>query len=364
MARNRFIAACLLYPLSRLYGLGVWVRNKLFDHRVFKQREFDIPIVVIGNIAIGGTGKTPHVEYLIRRYMNRYNVAVLSRGYKRDTSGFVMAGPSSTPSEIGDEPYQIYRKFGNRITVAVCERRADGIDRLRELNPDISLILLDDAFQHRHVKPSASVVLTEFHRPVYADHLLPYGRLREPLSGLNRADIIVVTKCPPDMEPLEYRLWKERLNLFPFQKLYFSTYLYGALLPVFPSSSDETPQLRNLPPHTNILALSGIANPRPFLSYLRRSGAKVKLCRFSDHHSFSASDLKLIADRFDQLPPGNNFIVTTEKDAVRLVHNPQLPSRLKPLLYYLPIQVDFVERGDGEFSQCVEKTFCNAHLFK
>lgn len=364
MPRNRFITSCILYPLSRLYGLGVWVRNKMFDHKLIGQKEYDVPVVVVGNLAIGGTGKTPHVEYLIRHYMTRYNLAVLSRGYKRETSGFVLATPSSTPAEIGDESYQIYRKFGHRITVAVCERRTEGIERLLELNPSINLILLDDAFQHRYVKPSASVVLTEFHRPVYADHLLPYGRMREPLSGLNRADIIVVTKCPLDMEPLEYRIWKERLNLFPYQKLYFSTYMYGALLPVFPSSTQEIPQLRNLPSPSNILALSGIANPRPFLSYLRRSGAKVKLCRFGDHHSFTTKDFKRIADRFAALPQGYNFIVTTEKDAVRIVHNPHFPEHLKPLLFYLPIQVDFIERGDGEFSQCVEKTFNNARLFK
>lgn len=177
MPRNRLLSALLLYPVSRLYGLGVAVRNKLFEQGILKQQEFSVPVVVVGNIAMGGTGKTPHVEYIVEALMEKYNIGVLSRGYKRSTKGFVLASPQSRPEDIGDESYQIYRKFGPEITVAVCEKRVDGINRMLEINPKINLILLDDAFQHRYVKPSVSIVLTEHNRPVFKDSLLPYGLL-------------------------------------------------------------------------------------------------------------------------------------------------------------------------------------------
>lgn len=364
MARSSLLSNLVLYPLSRLFGLGVWVRNRMFDYGLLPSREFDVPVVVVGNLAIGGTGKTPHVEYLIEALRDTHTLAVLSRGYKRSTSGFVLATPEARPDEIGDEPYQIYSKYGDSVTVAVCERRTEGIDRLLELNPKIDMVLLDDAFQHRYVKPTASVVLTEFNRPVYNDHLLPYGRLREGRGALNRADIVVVTKCPPDMTPMSYRIFEEKLNLFPFQKLYFSTFEYGKLIPVFPGTDARPPSLNALEPGTNILAVSGIANPRPFVKQLRRSRAKVKLKRFGDHHNFSSSDTERITAEFDALPGNRKFIVTTEKDAVRLRTNPYFPDRLKDKIFYLPVRVRFIERDDTEFSECIEKTIRESRLFK
>lgn len=365
MARSKILSMLLLYPVSRLYALGVWVRNRMFDNGFLKQQNFDIPVVVVGNLSMGGTGKTPHVEYLVEHLMEHHHVAVLSRGYKRATSGFVPATPQSRPEDIGDEPYQIYRKFGPAITVAVCESRVEGINRLREMDPSINLVILDDAFQHRYVKPTASVVLTEYSRPVFNDHIFPYGRLREPRGSLNRADIVVVTKCPPDMEPLQYRIFESNLNLFPFQKLYFSTYSYGQLVEVFPEAAASVPDLNNLPQGTNILALSGVANPKPFVKHLRKRKAKVKLKRFADHHNFSAADLESVVKEFEALPANApRFIVTTEKDAVRLFNNPYFPISLKPHIFYLPIKVQFIDRGDPEFSQCVEKTIHNSQLLK
>lgn len=364
MARSRLLSMLLLYPMSRLYGLGVWVRNRMFDHGLLKSREFKVPVVVVGNLAVGGTGKTPHVEYLIEALSPTHRIAVLSRGYKRASSGFLLATPGVTARELGDEPFQIYSKYGDGITVAVCEKRTEGIDRLLELNPDINMILLDDAFQHRYVKPSASVVLTECNRPVFKDNLLPYGRLREPRGALNRADIVVVTKCPADMKPMQYRIFEEHLNLFPFQKLYFSTFDYGPLVPVFPDSGATPPVLATVPAGTNILAVSGVANPRPFVKQLRRSRAKVRLRRFSDHHNFSAPDMQRITAEFDALPSGRKFIVTTEKDAVRLRENPYFPDRLRNLIFYLPVKVRFIDRGDQEFSQCVVRTIRESRLLK
>ena len=366
MARNKLLSALLLYPISRLYGLCVAVRNKMFEHGFLKQQELGVPVVVVGNLAMGGTGKTPHVEYIVEELMGKYNIGVLSRGYKRATKGFVLATPQSRPEDIGDESYQIYRKFGPEITVAVCEKRVDGINRMLEINPAINLVILDDAFQHRYVKPTVSIVLTEFSRPVFNDNLLPYGRLREPRSALNRADIVVVTKCPPGMKPMQYRIFEENLNLFPFQKLYFSHYNYGHLVPVFPDASTDTPSLDTLVPGTPLLLVSGVANPRPFARFLRRRKVKVKLMRFGDHHSFTSSDMDDIEEAYKSLmTEGGKIIVTTEKDAVRLFNNPYFPHSLKPHIFYVPIKVGFIDRGnDRSFAECVEKTIRDSRLFK
>lgn len=354
----------LLYPISKIYGVVMAVRNKMFDYGILKQQEFDIPIVVVGNIAMGGTGKTPHVEYIVESLLGKYNIGVLSRGYRRATKGFVLASPQSRPEDIGDESYQIYRKFGPDITVAVCEKRAEGIRQMREINPALNMIILDDAFQHRYVKPSVSVILTEYNRPVFNDKILPYGRLRESARALNRADMVVVTKCPVDMKPMHYRLFEENLKLFPFQKLYFSRYNYGHLVPIFPDEVTDIPALDNLRADNSILVITGVANPKPFVRFLRRNKAKVKLKRFTDHHNFTASDMEEIARLFDELPSANKFIVTTEKDAVRILNNPYFHHRLKKSIFYVPIKVEFIDRGEAEFTAGIEKTIRDSRLFK
>lgn len=364
MARNRWLAMLLLYPISKLYGMGMAVRNRMFEHGFLKQEEFDVPVVVVGNLAMGGTGKTPHVEYIVEALMEKYNIGVLSRGYKRHTKGFVLATPQSRPEDIGDESYQIYRKFGPEITVAVCEKRTEGIRRMLEINPKINMIILDDAFQHRYVKPSVSVVLTEYGRPIFSDSLLPYGRLREPRASLNRADIVVATKCPPGMEPLEYRIFGEKLALFPFQKLYFSRFAYGHFVPVFPDEASDIPAIDTIPPGTSVLLVSGVANPKPFARWLRRNKLKVKLQRYPDHHNFSASDMEEIEQAFSALPGEHKFIATTEKDAVRLFNNPYFPHSLKPHIFYVPIKVDFIDRGENDFILTLEKTIRDSRLFK
>ncbi len=358
------LSMLVLYPISKLYGLGMAVRSKMFEYGMLKQQEFNVPVVVVGNIAMGGTGKTPHVEYIVEALLGKYNIGVLSRGYKRATSGFVLATPQSRPEDIGDESYQIYRKFGPEITVAVCEKRVDGIRKMLEINPAINMIILDDAFQHRYVKPSVSIVLTEYNRPVFNDKLLPYGRLREPKSALNRADIVVVTKCPPDMKPMQYRIFKENLNLFPYQKLYFSRFNYGHLVPVFPDEVEETPTLTSLNHDSSLLVVTGVANPKPFSRYLRRHKAKVKLRRFADHHNFTAADMESIEEQFNQLPGDRKYIITTEKDAVRLLNNPYFPHSLKKYIFYIPIKVEFIEQGDSDFTLGIEKTIRDSRLFK
>lgn len=340
------------------------VRNRLYDAGIKRQVQFDVPVLVVGNIAMGGTGKTPHVEHLLHEMMDTRHIGVLSRGYKRATQGFVLASRRSRPEDIGDESYQIYRKFGPGVTVAVCESRVEGITRMLEIDPKIELIILDDAFQHRAVKPTTAIVLTEYNRPAFEDHLLPYGRLRESMSAMSRADIVVVTKCPDDMKPMEYRIFKEKLRLFPFQKLYFSRYSYGHLVPVFSEDAQRVPALDDLMPGDAILCVTGIANPRPFTRHLRTHRAVVKTRRYPDHHNFSAEDMADIEKAFDSLEGNEKIIVTTEKDAVRLLNNPYFPHQLKPHIFYIPIGVEFIDTLEsGPFIPGVERALHNANLF-
>lgn len=340
---NPIVRALLLKPLSVAYGAVTASRNKMFDFGILSQRRFDIPVLVVGNIAVGGTGKTPHTEYLVDLLRFRYRIAVLSRGYNRKTNGFVLASPTTGPREIGDEPYQIYKKFGKDVTVAVCEDRCKGIDELRAIDPTINLVILDDAFQHRYVKPTVSVVLTEHSRPIYEDSIMPAGHLRESPSAINRADIVIVTKCPPEMRPMDYRLFVKQLNLQPWQKLYFTKYLYGSLRPLFPAEAITTPFFNALTEADTILALVGVANPRPFLKHLRSYKAKVRALIFSDHHNFTHEDISLVVKRINTSSnPSRTFVVTTEKDAMRLSALPDIPPELRARIFYLPIKVSFI----------------------
>ncbi len=336
----------LLLPFSKLYGFAVTMRNRLFDWGILKQEQFDVPIIVVGNLAVGGTGKTPHTEFIINELRWNYNIGVISRGYKRKTKGFVLATHQSTPNDIGDEPYQIYNKFGGQIPVAVCENRCNGIKELLGINPDINLILLDDAFQHRYVKPTVSILLTEFNRPIFYDHLLPFGNLREPIQGLSRADLIVVTKCPDEIKPMEYRIFNNKLKPFPFQHLSFSKYRYGQLTPVFPNKAINIPLLDWLNCDDLIYAISGIGNPTPFINHLRSFYANVKTSTFPDHHDFDHRDLDIIKKRYHTFTANRKYIITTEKDAVRLANNPYFPTDLMPYIFYLPITVEFTNEGD------------------
>lgn len=341
---NIFVRTLLLKPLSFGYGLITSFRNKMFDCGVLAQREFDIPVVVVGNIAVGGTGKTPHTEYLIELLRTRYRIGVLSRGYNRRTKGFRLATEASNAHEIGDEPYQIYRKFGSKgVTVAVCEDRCRGIDKMREQNPSINLIILDDAFQHRYVKPTVSVILTEHSRPVFNDSMLPAGRLREGIGSLHRADIVIVTKCPDPMKQLEYRLFDKHLGLYPYQHLYFSKYAYGELTPLYPDYASIRPGLDTMTESDTIILLAGIANPKPFIKEVRKSRAKVKGLIFNDHHNFSKNDIiELIKKIKTSSNPAKTIVVTTEKDAMRLRNMPGLPKSLMRRIFYLPVTVKFL----------------------
>ncbi len=350
----------VLKPLSLAYGAVTATRNKMFDCGMLEQREFDIPVLVVGNIAVGGTGKTPHVEYLVELLRTKYRIGVLSRGYNRKTKGFRLATAESDSRQIGDEPYQIYRKFGDKgVMVAVCEDRCKGIDKMRELNPELNLIILDDAFQHRYVKPTVSVVLTEHSRPVFDDEMMPAGHLREGAGALHRADIVIVTKCPDDMKQIDYRIFTKNMGLYPYQHLFFSKYVYGSLTPLFPEDTPATPELENLTEKDTIVIVAGIANPKPFIKAVRSCRARIRGLIFSDHHNFNRDDISAIIRKIKtSADPSRTIVVTTEKDAMRLRDFPGLPKSLKRRIFYIPVSVRFMptnisgnQNGSREFAE-------------
>lgn len=336
-----------LYPFAWLYGTGVWLRNKLFDWGVYKERSFDIPVISVGNITVGGTGKTPHTEYLIRLLQKEYKVAVLSRGYKRKSKGFVLADTDTPVQMIGDEPFQMKRKFPD-IHMAVDRIRCHGIERLCDGHtaPRTEVVILDDAFQHRYVKPGMNVLLTDCHRLLCDDALLPAGRMREPEKGKRRAQLIIVTKCPADITAAACDdLWR-RIAPLPHQSLYFTTLRYGSLHALY--AEKERP-LESIGKEDHILLVTGIASPVKLMEDLAPYSAHIESLAFSDHHDFTSKDMTLIKERFLRLPEGRRLIITTEKDAARLEQFPA-DGTLKPFVYVLPIEVAFLQDQQESFN--------------
>jgi tetraacyldisaccharide 4'-kinase len=353
--QRKSIMDALLTPFSWGYGAGVWLRNAAFDVGLLPQEEFDVPVVSVGNITVGGTGKTPHVEYIIEALYRRYHIAVLSRGYKRKTKGFILASNNMTPRDIGDEPYQIFSKFSGLITLAVCESRRKGIRELLRIDPDINLILLDDGFQHRYVKPKVNIVLVDYNHPPYEDKLMPLGTLREPARNVLRGDIVVVTKCPSDITAMDIRMVKKNLALFPYQGLFFSNIRYADPIPVFPVQSPQITSLQWLREDDAVLCLTGIATPKPLVRYLRQFAARVKVMHFDDHHFFTRRDFSDIFKVYHQLEGKRKFIITTEKDAVRIMNNPYFPPTRRHCIFYIPMRVGFLEMEGANFIEGLVK---------
>jgi tetraacyldisaccharide 4'-kinase len=353
--QRKSIMDALLTPFSWGYGAGVWLRNAAFDVGLLPQEEFDVPVVSVGNITVGGTGKTPHVEYIIEALYRRYHIAVLSRGYKRKTKGFILASNNMTPRDIGDEPYQIFSKFSGLITLAVCESRRKGIRELLRIDPDINLILLDDGFQHRYVKPKVNIVLVDYNHPPYEDKLMPLGTLREPARNVLRGDIVVVTKCPSDITAMDIRMVKKNLALFPYQGLFFSNIRYADPIPVFPVQSPQITSLQWLREDDAVLCLTGIATPKPLVRYLRQFAARVKVMHFDDHHFFTRRDFSDIFKVYNQLEGKRKFIITTEKDAVRIMNNPYFPPTRRHCIFYIPMRVGFLEMEGSNFIEGLVK---------
>lgn len=318
----------ILFPFSLLYGLVTAVRNQFYDWGIFRSYAFDTPVIVVGNLSVGGTGKTPMVEYLVRLLSTQYKVAILSRGYRRTSKGFVLADATSTVADLGDESFQYHSKFPE-VTVAVDADRVNGIRRLLALPGRPEVILLDDAFQHRRVKPGFAILLTAYSDLYVNDYLLPTGNLREGRGGVCRANIVVVTKCPPDLTAQQREQIRLKLRLFDDQSLFF-TYIDYDQDVVSSSGTLSVAQVQ----HTEKVLIAGIAKPQPFFDFL--ATPHDSCLRFPDHHDFSDSDLSQIRESAK-----NRIAVTTEKDYVRLSHRiPDVP------LYYLPMTAAFLKKKE------------------
>jgi len=339
----QWLLRLLLLPFSLLYGAAVIIRNRLFDWDIIKSTTYDVPIVSIGNLTVGGTGKTPCTEYVVDLFRNKNRTAVLSRGYGRATKGFRWVTNNSLPSEAGDEPLQIKHKFGDDIAVAVCEKRVNGVNQLLKNTPRPTFIVLDDAFQHRYIKPGFSVVLVNYHQPIFKDWLLPSGRLREPVSGLNRCDAIVVTKCPENMLTTEKTHIEKRLHRIADKPVFFSTIHYEPLRGVFHNQTINMQQV------STILVVTGIANPTPMYNHLKDFA--FQSIAFPDHHAFTQKDTEKIIREFHKLKGQNNIVITTEKDAQRLKQFGAALEPIKQHLFYLPLRMKFLFDGQQAFNQ-------------
>lgn len=336
------------FPFAIMYGFVISIRNFLYNNNLLKSNSFDIPVISVGNLSMGGTGKTPHVEYLIRLLQKHsLKIAVLSRGYKRKTSGFIIADDNSTPESVGDESYQMQQKFDD-IVVAVDEDRTRGIRKLTEVYPDLDVILLDDAFQHRRIKPGLSILLTDYHNLFTTDYIFPSGTLREPRKNYSRADIIVVTKTGKVLSPLTYRSLLDDIKPKSYQKLFFSYIKYDKPVPL--TDVTLSPEDKK---YSIILLVTGIANPYPLEYYLIKKCYQLEPFHFPDHYEYTKSDIKDIREAYVNLFSKNKVIYTTEKDAVKLKKT-ELIDSLKDLpVYIIPIKIEFHKPGKNDFDEII-----------
>lgn len=340
----------ILFPFSILYGLIVALRNRLYDWGVFSSTEFKTPIISVGNLSVGGTGKTPHIEYLIRLLHPEFDIATLSRGYGRKTKGFILSDMHSTTADIGDEPLQFKKKYPDTL-VAVDADRVSGIKKIKEIVPSIQAILLDDAFQHRAVKPGLSIALTDFSNLYLNDYVVPTGTLREFRSGIKRADIIIVSKCPKILVPIERKRLTKEINPLPHQTVYFSYIKYGEFILLNSEKMNPVSKSYYAEHNYSILLLTGIANAEPLEQYVRTKVKNVIPVKFPDHHQYTKSDLGLVQKTFHSIPTENKIILTTEKDAMRL-KLPEFSIILDALpIFYMPIEIDFYEHEKEQFNE-------------
>jgi tetraacyldisaccharide 4'-kinase len=342
-----------LYPCSLIYGMITGFRNFLYDTGILPSHEFHIPVICVGNITVGGTGKTPHTEYLVELLRGKFRVAILSRGYKRISNGFQVATATSSVKDIGDEPLQIYRKFPD-ILVAVDRNRVNGVQTILKEYPETEVIILDDGFQHRSLTPGLSILLSDFNRPVDKDHLVPYGNLRENKKNIKRADVILITKSPGNISPINQRIILKNIEKAPYQDLFFTTISYKDPLPVFENNTsakfhieDSTPEKRGA------VLITGIAVPEPFRKYLDKYFGEIIHLNFTDHHHFSENDLEKIVTAWNGLKSPYKVAITTEKDAVRLREFTNIAESVKMAFYYIPVGVSFLNEGKHDFDNLI-----------
>ncbi len=333
----------LLLPFSILYQIITWFRNFLYDNEILKSKEFDISVISIGNLTVGGTGKTPHTEYLIRLFSSIFNIAILSRGYKRKTKGFILVNSKSTYEDIGDEPKQMQMKFP-KVKIAVCRKRTEGVTKLLNYDKNISTVILDDAHQHRKITPSLMILLTDYNNLFYNDSFMPYGKLRDNISQYKRANIIIITKCPLGLKPIERRIIAQDLNLMPYQTIFFTYIKYGKIKHIKKSKRAKVNS------KTKILLITGIANAKPLVEYLEKTTKNIIHINFPDHFSFNKKSIEKINTTFNKIDTEDKIIITTEKDAVRLRNNNLLTLEVSNFLYYIPIEIDFLFQTKNEFN--------------
>ncbi|HZL09277.1 MAG TPA: tetraacyldisaccharide 4'-kinase [Prolixibacteraceae bacterium] len=339
----------LLYPISAIYGFIVSIRNFLYDYKLFQSTEFEIPVISIGNITVGGTGKTPHTEYLVDLLRKQFRIATISRGYKRKTKGYLEVELNSLATTVGDEPLQIKTKF-NEIQVIVDEKRVNAIENIQKQEPELlpDIILLDDAFQHRSVTAGINILLIDFNRPINKDMLLPAGRLRESKWQMRRANVIIYTKCPPEIAPITRRIIMNDVNLRPYQNLFFTTMVYQPLSPVFPEEVIDIPDLAS--DKVNVLLVTGIANPEHLHKYLITFAKEIIELEFPDHHNFKDSNIQQIEQTFAGIDAEKKIIITTEKDSMRLKDMDLSPS-IKANLFYIPLKIKFLDSEGKNFDE-------------
>jgi tetraacyldisaccharide 4'-kinase len=340
----------LLFPISLLYALVVILRNWCFDKKILASAQFNLPIICVGNLAVGGTGKSPMVELLIRMLKDRYEIAVLSRGYKRKTKGYALAGVHTTALDVGDEPMQFHSKFPE-VAVAVGEERIVAIPQLLHDRPNTQAVILDDAFQHRAVKAGMNVLLTDYSNLFTRDWWLPSGDLRDAPGGYRRADIIVVTKCPESLPEEERRAIIEEINPLNNQQVFFSSIQYGQPYHITKGTTTVINE------RMEVLLVTGIANPAPLKRWLGDKAGSYYELAYSDHHIYTIDDLKHMIRRYGNIAEPNKIILTTEKDAVRLI---KFRQELEDWPFYvLPIEPQFLFSGQPRFTDLIIKFITN-----
>lgn len=332
------VSAFILYPFSIVFDAVTSIRNRLYDTGMRPSAKFEVPVIGVGNLSVGGTGKTPMIEYLIRLLGHEFRIATLSRGYARKTKGIIIASEKESANTIGDEPMQFYKKFGKKVVVAVGEERVMAIPYVLDQHPDVDLILLDDAFQHRRVQPAFQVLLTAYSNLFINDHLLPSGRLRESKRGASRADVIVVTKCPATISDDEMIAIESSIRRYSRKAVFFTKICYGNVLP-FTSVSPYKPD--------KVVLVTGIADPRPMEEYLRANYEVVRTFDFPDHHAYSAKELNTLCE---VAASERAAVITTEKDLVKM--DVEVFRSKSVFLYYLPIEIEFLKDGK-EFDEMV-----------
>ncbi|OKL41455.1 tetraacyldisaccharide 4'-kinase [Pontibacter flavimaris] len=332
-----------LWPFSQLYGGIMRLRNLGYDKGLLPSRQFDLPVIAVGNLTVGGTGKTPHVEYLMR-LLQSYKVATLSRGYKRQSKGFILADASSTAAILGDEPFQYHADFKD-VNVAVCEDRVKGLEQLQQLVPELEVVVLDDAMQHRPVQPSLNLLITDYNRPFYKDYVLPAGRLREPRSGAKRADAVIVSKCLQSISTKEREQMVGQVQRYtsPGTPVFFSTFAYADPVSIGKAAA----------PTKNAVLLTGIANAEPLKNYLSSQGyTLLRHLSYPDHHLYTSDNLKELKELLQQPGYAGATVLTTRKDAVKLTDAGLLPLTLALPIFFVPIEVQFIAEGE-KFDQLV-----------